>query len=65
MRFYGFQSLILGLSMLLGAIPFIGWLYAVFALVMWVICLINAFGGKIYKVPVIGNIAAKQAGLEV
>jgi uncharacterized membrane protein len=63
-KFYAFQSLFLGLSMLLGAIPVIGWLYAVFALVMWVICLINAFGGKIYKVPVIGNLAEKQAGLE-
>jgi uncharacterized membrane protein len=64
-RFYAFQSLILGLSMLLCAIPFLGWLYGIVALVFWVICLINAFGGKIYKVPVIGNIAAKQAGLEV
>jgi uncharacterized membrane protein len=63
-KFYAFQSLILGISMFLAAIPFLGWLYAVFALVMWIICLINAFGGKIFKVPVIGNFAAKQAGLE-
>jgi uncharacterized membrane protein len=63
-KFYAWQSLILGLSFLLGPIPVIGWIYAIFALVMWIICLINAFGGKIFKVPVIGNIAAKQAGLE-
>lgn len=63
-KFYAWQSLILGLSALLCAIPFLGWLYSVFVLIMWIICLINAFGGKIYKVPVIGKIAAKQAGLE-
>jgi uncharacterized membrane protein len=32
---------------------------------MWIIMLINAFSGKIFKVPVIGNIAAKQAGLNI
>jgi uncharacterized membrane protein len=63
-KFYGFQNLILCLTMMLAAIPFIGWLYGIVALVFWVMCLINAFTGKIFKVPVIGNIAAKQAGLE-
>jgi uncharacterized membrane protein len=63
-KFYGFQSMILGLSALLCAIPFLGWLYGLFVLVMWIMQLINAFGGKIFKIPVIGNFAAKQAGLE-
>ena len=63
-KFYGFQSMVLGLSALLCAIPFLGWVYSLFVVVMWVICLINAFQGKIFKVPIIGNIAAKQAGLE-
>lgn len=63
-RFYAFQALILGLSAFICAIPFLGWVYALFVLIMWIMCLINAFGGKIFKVPVIGNIAAKQAGLE-
>lgn len=63
-KFYGFQSMVLGLSALLCAIPFLGWVYSLFVVVMWVICLINAFQGKIFKVPIIGNIAAKQSGLE-
>ena len=63
-KFYGFQNMILCLCMILAPIPIIGWLWGIFLLIMWVITLINAFSGKIYKVPVIGNLAAKQAGLE-
>lgn len=60
-RFYAFQAMILSFSMVLVAIPVIGWIYGVVALVFWVIMIINAFGGKIYKVPVIGDIAMNQA----
>ncbi|MCB1216231.1 hypothetical protein KDL44_02495 [bacterium] len=60
-RFYAFQAMILSLSMLLVAIPVVGWIYGVVALVFWVIMIINAFQGKIYKVPVLGEMAMKQA----
>ena len=63
-KFYAFQALILGISGILCAIPIIGWLYAIFVLVMWIMSLINAFSGKLFKIPVIGNIAVKQAGME-
>lgn len=63
-KFYAFQGLILGLCFILSPIPIIGWLWGIFIFVMWIITWINAFQGKIYKVPVLGNIAAKQAGLE-
>lgn len=63
-KFYGFQALILGLCFILTPIPIIGWLWGLLLLIMWIITLINAFTGKIFKIPVIGNIAAKQAGLE-
>ena len=63
-KFYGFQGFILGLCSLLSPIPVIGWIWGVVILVFWVISWINAFQGKLYKVPVIGNIAMKQAGLE-
>lgn len=63
-KFYAFQSIILGLCYVLSPIPVIGWIWAVVILVFWVLTLINAFQGKIYKVPIIGNLAAKQAGLE-
>lgn len=63
-KFYAFQALIVGLCMILSPIPVIGWIWGILMLVLWIIMLINAFSGKIFKVPVIGNIAAKQAGLE-
>jgi uncharacterized membrane protein len=62
-KFYGFQSLVFGLTGVLCAIPFLGWAYSVVFLVVWIMQLINAFQGKIFRIPVIGNIAANQAGL--
>ncbi len=51
-------------------IPFVGWIIGIFALlcylgifILWLICMLNAFQGKIFKVPVLGDFAAKQAGL--
>jgi uncharacterized membrane protein len=31
--------------------------------ILWILCVINAFQGKIFRIPVIGDFAAKQAGL--
>jgi len=69
-KFYAFQGLLIGIcysASILVIIPVVGWiivpLWDLFLFVMWVICLVNAFGGKVFKVPVIGNIAAKQAGM--
>jgi uncharacterized membrane protein len=62
-KFYGFQSLVFGLTGVLCAIPFLGWAYSVVFLVVWIIQLVNAFQGKIFRIPIIGNIAANQAGL--
>ena len=63
-KFYAFQAIILAICNIITPIPILGWAWGVLILVFWVITLINAFTGKIYKVPVIGNIAAKQAGME-
>jgi uncharacterized membrane protein len=71
-KFYAMQAIGLSLIMfvagVLNVIPVLGQIaFGVIALgvfVMWIICLINAFGGKMFKVPVVGNFAAKQAGLE-
>jgi uncharacterized membrane protein len=63
-KFYAFQSLILGLCYILAPIPIIGWIWGLVVLVFWVILIIKAFSGNIWKIPVIGNIAAKQAGME-
>ncbi len=64
-KFYGFQMLILGLAGgVVGWIPVVGWILSIVILVFIIINTINAFQGKIFKVPVLGSFAAKQAGLE-
>jgi uncharacterized membrane protein len=69
-RFHSFQSLILAignfvLQAVLWMIPIIGWLagflLSIAVLIAWVICLIKAFQGQMFKLPVIGDFAEKQA----
>jgi uncharacterized membrane protein len=70
-KFNCFQCLGLAATMFVLAclfpIPILGWFLAplcmlgVFVLV--IISIINASQGKVFKVPVIGNFAAQQAGL--
>jgi len=70
-KFYAIQAIGLSLIMVvagvfniipvLGQIVFLVLALAVF--VMWIICLINAFGGKIFKIPLIGDFAMKQVGM--
>jgi uncharacterized membrane protein len=57
----GFVAGFVNIIPILGQIVFA--LVMLALLVMWVICLINASQGKVFKVPVIGNFAAQQAGL--
>ena len=48
-------------------IPIIGWLLGVLGVlglfVCWLIAIIQAFQGKRFVIPVIGPLAAKQAGV--
>ena len=70
-KFHAMQSICfsLGLSVLcfgLMFIPIVGWLAMVVlqlaALVFWIICMIKAYQGEWYRLPVVGNFAAKQSG---
>jgi uncharacterized membrane protein len=69
-RFHSFQAIIyevawiivatiLGLLPLLGLflIPLVGLAF----MIGWVVCMIKAFQNQIFKLPVIGDIAEKQA----
>ncbi|HOD18800.1 MAG TPA: hypothetical protein PLV86_03420 [Candidatus Fermentibacter daniensis] len=53
------QSIILLIAMLLGIIPVIGWLWALFCLVLLVIGALNGFGGKAVPLPLIGQFGFK------
>jgi len=68
-RFHSFQALFLGLvsiagHIVLGIIPFIGWVIMPFfslgIFVVAVICAVKAYGNQEFKLPVIGDLAAKQ-----
>ena len=75
-RFHAFQCLFLcGISialsiggMILAVIPIIGWLLSILLMfvtfgifIVAIICLIKALQGQMWKVPVIGDLAEKQA----
>jgi uncharacterized membrane protein len=77
-RFHSWQSLILGIAWIavwivlaiIGVIPFLNLidvflfpLVGIAFLIVWLIAMVNAFQGKMFKLPVIGPLAAKQAGL--
>jgi uncharacterized membrane protein len=59
--FFGGMSLILGV---LGRIPVVGWVIAVIGgiltFVFWIIGMVNAFRGELYRFPVVGDFAARQ-----
>ena len=70
-RFHSWQSIFLfvasvAIHIVLLFIPVVGWvlspLFSLFVIVIWVICLVKAFNGERFKLPLIGNFADQQAG---
>jgi len=53
------QGLVMFIAIILGAIPFIGWIWAVVVLVVDVIALINALQGKFWQIPGAYNLSKK------
>lgn len=77
-RFHSFQSIFFNVAWIVlwivlsivASIPVLGWLtlllwpiVALAGLVVWVVMLIKANQGEMWKLPVIGDLAAKQAGV--
>lgn len=76
-RFHAFQCLFffvacvaLGIGVtILGMLPVLGWLtlllwplFGLAELIIWVMLLVKAYNGQMWQLPVIGEIAEKQAG---
>jgi uncharacterized membrane protein len=59
--FFGAMSLILGV---LGRIPVIGLVFAIAGGILsfgfWIIGMVNAYRGQLYRFPIIGDFAARQ-----
>jgi uncharacterized membrane protein len=70
-RFHAIQAIGLavvsmGLSIVLGMIPILGWIMLIFLpiviFVAAILCAVKAFQNQWFKLPVIGDFAEKQAG---
>jgi uncharacterized membrane protein len=68
-RFHAFQCIGLAvcafaLSVIL-IIPILGWIVGILGdlvlLVMWIMCIVKAYGGQRWKVPIIGNFVENMA----
>jgi uncharacterized membrane protein len=75
-RFHSWQSIFLAIAwivvdvatLILRRMPFLGWtmwfavpLVELGFFIIWLIVLINAFNGKRFKLPIVGDLAEKQA----
>ena len=69
-RFHAIQSIVVSLAIMvvmivLGFIPIIGWvinmLLGIGVFILWVVMMLNAYRGRMMKLPVAGNIAEGQA----
>jgi uncharacterized membrane protein len=72
-RFHAMQSTIFGvawfvLNIVLSFIPVIGWMLRMIiglgGLILWILLMLKAYQGQMYKLPVIGDIAEKQANTQ-
>jgi uncharacterized membrane protein len=72
-RFHAIQELgltLIGVCLhLILVIPILGWLVYVVGgialLVVWVLCILKASQGSVFKLPLIGNFAAEQSGYRI
>ncbi|CAH0117973.1 MULTISPECIES: DUF4870 domain-containing protein [unclassified Paenibacillus] len=68
-RFHALQSIFTFLplfvaQMILAGIPFIGWIFSsligLLIFILWIVTMIQAFQGKWFKLPLVGDLVEKQ-----
>ena len=71
-RFHAMQSICLSVGLLVASVvlslmPVIGVALAILlrliGAALWIVCMIKAYQGEWFRLPVVGDIAAKQAGI--
>jgi uncharacterized membrane protein len=69
-RFHAMQSIIVFggifvLNVILTFIPFIGWLLgfliSLLGLILWILLMVKAYNGTMYKLPVVGDMAEQKS----
>ncbi len=72
-RFHAIQSIVVSVAfmvigIILGFIPIIGWiigwLLGIVGFILWIFLMYKAYQGQMYKLPIAGDIAEKQAKTE-
>ncbi len=67
-RFHAFQSIGLAIVWFCACfviwVPFLGWALGLALLVCWVLCILKASQGSVFKLPLISEFAAKQSGYQ-
>lgn len=58
-RFHAKQGFVLFIGMFLAVIPFIGWILGLVVMILAIMGIINAATGKKWKLPILGDLAAK------
>ena len=59
-KFHAMQSMIVfGILNVLSWIPFLGWVFGIVGLVIWIVCMVKAGTGVYYKLPIIGDWAER------
>ena len=66
-RYHAMQSIIVfGIltvaGIILGFVPYIGWLVPAVSFILWVVLMVKAYQGAKYKLPWAGNLAEKLIG---
>jgi uncharacterized membrane protein len=63
-RFHAIQSIAVSVViMILSFIPLVNIIAGLLGLILWIVLMMKAYQGKLFKLPVIGDFAAKQVGL--
>ena len=69
-RFHAIQSIVVFgaftvVEIILSFIPVVGWilssLLGLLAFILWIVLMVQAYGGKMYKLPVAGDIAERNS----
>jgi uncharacterized membrane protein len=68
-KFHAWQSIFLGIACfalgIIGIIPILGWIVLLLGMlvlfIVWIMCIVKAFSGGRFVIPVIGPLAERQA----
>ncbi len=72
-RFHAIQSIATSVVyiiciIILSFIPIVGWIINIFLyigfVILWIICMVKAYKGQMFKLPIVGNFAEKNSQIK-